>query len=190
MPQRLRKVTGSGGVATASANVMGKNYPKQVDVIMTSWQTGPEVLISTKRMDSSFRKNAANRVEASYGDAKKLALRHPLSALGFVYPLRSTAYTQERRQCDWLVDLLIELGRGEDAYDACALIVPAWGSASPSDDDGDEDEAATIDPDDVEIEDGDDAEIDGINADLVALPTVTLRHDLLPPEISPARLSR
>ncbi|HOW92858.1 MAG TPA: hypothetical protein PLF91_00005, partial [Mycolicibacterium fallax] len=82
---RLRD--GSGGVGTASASIAGKNYLKQVDVIVSSWQTGPELLISTKRMDSSFGKNAANRVEESYGDAKNLALRHPLAALGFVYAL-------------------------------------------------------------------------------------------------------
>src|ERR1700722_7433779 len=104
--KRLKKGSGTGGVATASANIAGKNYLKQVDVIMSSWQTGPELLISTKRMDSSFGKNAANRVEESYGDAKNLALRHPLAALGFVYSLRSTAYTTERRQFDWIVDLL------------------------------------------------------------------------------------
>jgi hypothetical protein len=44
----------SGGTASASANLLGKNYVKQVDVVMSSWQTGPELLISTKRMDSSF----------------------------------------------------------------------------------------------------------------------------------------
>ena len=37
---------------------------------MSSWATGPELMVSTKRMDSSFGKNAANRVEESYGDAK------------------------------------------------------------------------------------------------------------------------
>lgn len=186
---RLRKGTGAGGVATASANIMGKNYLKQVDVIMTSWQTGPELLISTKRMDSSFGKNAANRVEESYGDAKNLALRHPLSALGFMYALRSTAYTEERKQFDWLVDLLIKLGREEDAYDACALIVPEWDGAGPSDDpdEAEEDEAAPIDPEDVEIEDAEAVVVEDLDADLASLPTVTLRHDLVPPELNPAR---
>lgn len=113
---RLRKGGGTGGVGTASANIAGKNYFKQVDVIMSSWQTGPELLISTKRMDSSFGKNAANRVEESYGDAKNLALRHPLAARGFAYSLRSTAYTEERRQFDWIVDLLIKLGREDGRY--------------------------------------------------------------------------
>ncbi|MBM9606818.1 hypothetical protein JWG88_21500, partial [Desulfopila inferna] len=81
--QRLRR--SMKGVSGSSASVLGKHYMKQVDVVMSDWDTGPELLISTKRMDSSFGKNAANRVEESYGDAKNLRLRHPLAALGFVY---------------------------------------------------------------------------------------------------------
>lgn len=182
---RLRKGAGTGGVAAASANILGKNYLKQVDVIMTSWQSGPEVLISTKRMDSSFGKNAANRVEESYGDAKNLALRHPLAALGFVYSLRSTAYMQERKQFDWIVDLLAKLGREEDAYDACALIVPEWDGTGPTGDD--EETPAVIEPDDVERDDADAEPSDDIAGQLAALPSVDLRHDLVPEELSPSR---
>ena len=47
------------------------------------------MLVSTKRMDPSYGKNAPNRIEESYGDAKNLRLRHPLAALGFVFGLRS-----------------------------------------------------------------------------------------------------
>ena len=188
LTRRLGRGTGTGGVATASANIMGKNYLKQVDVIMTSWQTGPELLISTKRMDSSFGKNAANRVEESYGDAKNLALRHPLAALGFVYSLRSTAHTEERKHFDWLVDLLTKLGREEDAYDACALIVPEWEGAAPADD-GDDDEAV-IEPDDVELEDAEEEVLDNLDERLAALPQVRLRHDLVPNELDPARFFR
>lgn len=184
---RLQKGGGTGGVGTASANIAGKNYFKQVDVIMSSWQTGPELLISTKRMDSSFGKNAANRVEESYGDAKNLALRHPLAALGFAYSLRSTAYTEERRQFDWIVDLLIKLGREDDAYDACALIVPEWeGDAPPDSAQGAED--VVIEPDDVDVEDVDEESTANLASEVASLPTVTLRHDLVPEELSPARL--
>lgn len=78
----LRERIAKGGRrngGAASGNILGKNYLKQVDVILSHWSTGPEVLISTKRMDSSFGNNAANRVEESYGDAKNLRLRHPQS---------------------------------------------------------------------------------------------------------------
>ena len=185
----LLKGSGPGRVARASANILGKNYLKQVDVIVSGWQTGPELLVSTKRMDSSFGKNAANRVEESYGDAKNLALRHPLSALGFLYSLRSTAYEEERRQFNWLVDLLIKLGREEDAYDACCLIVPEWSGSGPSDGgDDDEDNAAPIDPDDTEVEDVDqEVPVEDVESVMSALPKVILRHDLVPEDLSPER---
>jgi hypothetical protein len=102
---------------------MGKNYLKQVDVIMTDWATGPELLISTKRMDSSYGKNAANRVEESYGDAKNLRLRHPLAALGFVFGLRSDILEKEPDTAEWLIDLLGKLGREDDAYHATCLVM-------------------------------------------------------------------
>jgi hypothetical protein len=184
---RLRRGSSTGGVATASANIAGKNYLKQVDVIMSSWQTGPELLISTKRMDSSFGKNAANRVEESYGDAKNLALRHPLAALGFLYCLRSTAYTAERRQFDWILDLLIKLGREDEAYDACALVVPEWEGAAPAGDDDNADDVIIEPGDQVEVEDTDDEAVNNTSAQLASLPTVILRHDLVPEELSPAR---
>lgn len=185
--ERLRTGASTGGVGSASANIAGKNYFKQVDVIMSSWQTGPELLISTKRMDSSFGKNAANRVEESYGDAKNLALRHPLAALGFMYSLRSTAYTEERRQFDWIVDLLIKLGREDDAYDACALVVPEWEGDAPPDPVQEPDDAI-LELFDVDIEDVSDAPAPtDIRPQLAALPEVTLRTDLVPDELSPAR---
>lgn len=73
---------------------------------MSAWATGPELMVSTKRMDSSFGKNAANRVEESYGDAKNLRLRHPQAALGFVYALSAVALEREPDIAAWLIDLL------------------------------------------------------------------------------------
>ena len=113
---------GVGGMGTA--NLLGKNYVKQVDVVMSGWATGPELMVSTKRMDSSFGKNAANRVEESYGDAKNLRLRHPQAALGFFYSLSAIALETDKETAAWLVDLLIKLGREDDAYDAVALVLP------------------------------------------------------------------
>ena len=121
--KRLRASPPPAGVAASSANILGKNYLKQVDVVMANWAAGPELLISTKRMDSSFGKNAANRVEESYGDAKNLRLRHPLAALGFVYGLRSTIFDESPDKAEWLIDLLQKLGREDDAYHAVSLIV-------------------------------------------------------------------
>ncbi len=189
--ERLRRGQ-SGGTASSSANLLGKNYVKQVDVVMSTWQTGPELMISTKRMDSSFGKNAANRVEESYGDAKNLSLRHPQAALGFLYGLRSTAFDEEPDVAIWLVDLLTKLGRKEDAYGAVGLIVPEWGGDIPAGDDaGAADDAAplTIEPA-VAVGDETGAEppvtVDRWNQPGL-LPVVNLRHDLVPAPLSPAR---
>lgn len=142
--KRLRSKTPPTGVAASNAVILGKNYLKQVDVGMSGWATGPELLISTKRMDSSFGKNAANRVEESYGDAKNLRLRHPLAALGFVYGLRSTIFGESPDTAEWLIDLLQKLGREDDAYHAVALIVIDYDDAvavdSGPDDPGDDDD--------------------------------------------------
>jgi hypothetical protein len=129
-----------GGETGASANILGKNYVKQVDVVMSTWNTGPEIMISTKRMDSSFGKNAANRVEESYGDAKNLRSRHPQAALGFFFSLRSTVLTPQFEDVAvWIIDLLGKLGREDDAYDAVCLVIPDWSDdvAAPSGDDDD-----------------------------------------------------
>lgn len=126
---RLSRSAAIAGVTSSSASILGKNYLKQVDVIMTDWMTGPELLISTKRMDSSYGKNAANRVEESYGDAKNLRLRHPMAALGFVFGLRSDILWKEPDTAEWLIDLLGKLGREDDAYHATCLIMIEYDDA-------------------------------------------------------------
>lgn len=176
----------------ASANILGKNYVKQVDVVMSAWRTGPEIMISTKRMDSSFGKNAANRVEESYGDAKNLRSRHPQAALGFVYGLRSTALSpQNLPTAEWIIDLLGKLGREDDAYDAVALIIPELpGDMTPSEDEGDDDEnpliAAGVESDpDGEVVLPIDLPRPELERRLEDLPDITLRHDEVPANLSP-----
>lgn len=192
----LDEMLGSGktfdGETGASANLLGKNYVKQVDVVMSAWHTGPEIMISTKRMDSSFGKNAANRVEESYGDAKNLRSRHPQAALGFVYGLRSTALTEAPRTTDWIVDLLGKLGREDDAYDAVALLVPDWPNTEdiPSDDVNADDEnplvAAGVEPDPSAEDDQLPADLPASELDrqLDAIPAVSLRTDVVPANLS------
>lgn len=174
-----------GGTLGASANLLGKNYLKQVDVIMSHWSTGPEIMISTKRMDSSFGKNAANRVEESYGDAKNLRLRHPQAACGFVYGLRSTCWDETPDKATWLVDLLTKLGREDDAYHAVALIVPEYGGKVTGEH---VDEEAPVGEDAVAEADPElEPDLDVIQQQLASLPPVTLNHEVVPNEISPAR---
>ncbi|RMI13557.1 hypothetical protein EBM89_03870 [Cellulomonas triticagri] len=189
---RLTKTGNVKNVTHSSASILGKNYLKQVDVILTDWHTGPEVLISTKRMDSSYGKNAPNRVEESYGDAKNLRLRHPMAALGFVFGLRNDVFDKEPATADWLLDLLAKLGREDDAYHAtCVVLVEYGDEVLPPGDNGADDEdravSAGLEPDD-EDEDEPLVVADAlIENDLKWLPKVRIDHARTPANLSPAR---
>lgn len=188
---RLTRNAAVAGVTSASASILGKNYLKQVDVIMTDWATGPELLISTKRMDSSYGKNAANRVEESYGDAKNLRLRHPLAALGFVFGLRSDILQKEPDTAEWLIDLLGKLGREDDAYHStCLVMIEYADTVTPPADSGEDAEnpliAAGLAPDedaDVEISYVPQSDVERA---LANLPPVSIRHDTVPAHLSPS----
>ncbi|MDN6425281.1 MAG: hypothetical protein L0J71_05730, partial [Bifidobacterium crudilactis] len=116
-------VSKTSGASFSEARVLGKNYAKQVDVVMSDWSSGPELLISTKRMDSSFGKNAANRIEEAYGDARNLRARHPMAALGFLFGLRSTVLDEAPDTAEQLIDLIGKLGREDDAYHATCIVM-------------------------------------------------------------------
>lgn len=190
--QRLTHKTAIPGVTSSSASILGKNYLKQVDVIMTDWATGPEILISTKRMDSSYGKNAANRIEESYGDAKNLRLRHPMAATGFLIALRSDIWAKERPIFDWLTDLVGKLGQEDDAYHATSLLLMEYdGDFVPVEEN---DIEKTVDPlaevgadfDSEEDEDLKEVPPDEIETALSALPRVVIREDLVEPHLRTA----
>lgn len=187
-------IKGVRGVSGTDARVLGKNYIKQVDVVIAQWQRGPELLVSTKRMDSSFGKNALNRVEESYGDAKNLRGRHPLAALGFLFALRSTAWGREPLAADRIVDLLIKLGREDDAYDTTAMVVleyddpPGQGADADIPPDPTTGDGAITPPEAV----SDEAPEPGAGAPdlqqhLDAMPKVTILHDRTPPLLNVGR---
>ena len=120
-----RQLAKNKRVAPSDARILGKAYVKQVDVVVAQWARGPELLVSTKSMVSSFRNNLPNRFEESYGDAKNLRGRYPLAALGFLFVLRSTVI-EERGTLDRTIDMLRKL-RGEvDGYDATGLVLADW----------------------------------------------------------------
>ena len=181
--QRIER--GVGGLS--SANLLGKNYVKQVDVVMSRWATGPELMVSTKRMDSSFGKNAANRVEESYGDAKNLRLRHPQAALGFFYSLSALALETEADTAEWLIDLLIKLGREDDAYDAVALVLPDLTKSQEPADPEPQEEAGPIEAGAqeevalVEVEAGEPT------IDIEDVVPVSLYREAVPDELDPGR---
>jgi len=192
LSHRIATTANIRGVTAASANILGKNYLKQVDVIITDWITGPELLVSTKRMDSSYGKNAPNRVEESYGDAKNLRLRHPLAALGFIFGLRSDILHREPATAEWLFDLLTKLGREDDAYHATGLILMEYadeaalpdGPTEP-DQDGVPEPGVEADEEGVDLP----AQIPGAKvAEIIGhLPTVTILRQRTPEELDPGR---
>jgi hypothetical protein len=191
LEERLTQKGNIKDVTHSSASILGKNYLKQVDVIMTDWATGPELLISTKRMDSSYGKNAPNRIEESYGDAKNLRLRHPLAALGFMFGLRTDIFKREPETADWLFDLLAKLGREEDAYHAtCVVLIEYGDELAVPDGEGPDDEdrsvAAGLEP----ASDGDEKPVElplpEIERQLAQLPPVRISHDRTPENLSPA----
>jgi hypothetical protein len=149
--QRFPKMTKS---LPADANVLGAVYSKQADVLVASWSAGIELMISTKTMLSSFKKNLRNRFEEAYGDARNLRTRHPLAALGFLYLLSSKASASDR---EFAEDMLRKL-RQPDAYDAVTLIVMDTAADLEDEEDEREDlppdeEAPSLAVDGVEVED-------------------------------------
>lgn len=189
---RIAKKSSIPGVSSSSAAILGKNYLKQVDVIITDWATGPELLISTKRMDSSYGKNAPNRVEESYGDAKNLRLRHPLAALGFVFGLRSDILQKEPKTADWLVDLLAKLGQEDDAYHATSLILMEYSDdAAIPDADLEPPPEGILEPgperEDEEEEVPSPLPDEAVSKVIDRLPKVTILRDKTPVELSPGR---
>lgn len=179
------------GVTGSSARILGKNYLKQVDVIITDWATGPELLISTKRMDSSYGKNAPNRIEESYGDAKNLRLRNPLAALGFAFGLRSDILQKEPATAEWLFDLLGKLGQEDDAYHATCLILMQYEDELVSPDAGETVHDEGIPEPGLDIQDQEDIITSTFQIDtdhiITQLPAVKILIDKTPDELNPGR---
>ena len=107
---------------TADANVQGAVYEKQIDVGMSSWLTGPEILISTKTMTREYGKNLKNRFEEAYGDAVNLRQRYPLASIGFFFMLNVDVLGNPA-EFSKAVTMLSKLQGDEGVYDASALML-------------------------------------------------------------------
>lgn len=122
------RILGNKRIAPSDARILGRAYVKQVDVLIAQWSRGPELLVSTKSMVSSFRNNLPNRFEESYGDAKNLRGRHPLASMGFLFFLRSTV-ANEPGTLDRVVDMLRKLSQEVDVYDSTCLVLGEWSNS-------------------------------------------------------------
>ncbi len=109
----------------ADANVLGRFYVKQVDVLVSAWQRGPDVLVSTKTMLSSYLKNKNNRYEEAVGEATNLRDRYPMASMGYAYLVRSSVY-KEGGAYAFIRDLLVRLRKPDGLFDATMLLVAEW----------------------------------------------------------------
>lgn len=112
-------------VAPSDARILGRAYVKQVDVVIAQWSRGPELIVSTKSMLSSFRNNLPNRFEESYGDAKNLRGRYPLVSMGYLFVVRSTAL-DEPGTFERAIDMLRKLRDEPGVYDATCVLLTEW----------------------------------------------------------------
>ena len=109
----------------ADARILGSFYVKQVDVAVSTWQRGPDILVSGKTQLSSYGKNTNNRYEEAVGDGKNLRDRYPLAAMGFAHVVRSTILDEEDA-FTLLRDRLIKLRQPHGFFDATMLLVLEW----------------------------------------------------------------
>jgi hypothetical protein len=110
---------------THEAYILGDFYAKQIDVGMSSWQRGPDLLISTKTMFSAYRKNLKNRHEEAVGEVSSLRRRHPMAAMGYAYLVRRNVFEEEGAYAI-LYDILSRLRRPSETFDATMLLVADW----------------------------------------------------------------
>ena len=113
------------------AYILGDFYAKQVDVVISSWRRGPELLVSTKTMFSSYRNNFKNRHEEAVGEVDTLRRRHPMAAMGFAFLVRSNIYDGEGDYA-LLQNILTRLRRPGETFDATMLLVGEWEDSDPA----------------------------------------------------------
>lgn len=119
----------SGMPNVNATNVLGRFYVKQVDVVVSAWDRGPDVLISGKSMFSSFAKNTKNRYEETLGEASNLRDRYPLAAMGYAF-LVSDEILAEAGAYARLQDLLLRTRKPHGPYDATMLLIASWDSTT------------------------------------------------------------
>ena len=114
--------------AAHEAYILGDFYAKQIDVGLSSWRRGPELLISTKTMFSGYRKNLKNRHEEAVGEVSSLRRRHPMAAMGYAYLVRKNIFDEDGAYAI-LIDILTRLRRPGEAFDATVLLIADWDDA-------------------------------------------------------------
>ncbi len=109
----------------ANADILGRFYAKQVDVVVSSWQHGPDVLVSSKTQFSSYLNNKNNRYEEAVGEATNLRDRHPMAAMGFAFFVRTNIFEEEGAFV-YLRNQLARLRKPDGPFDATMLLAGDW----------------------------------------------------------------
>ncbi len=109
---------------SSDSNILGRFYVKEVDVVVSDWRRGPDVLISTKTQFSSYLNNKNNRYEEAIGEATNLRDRYPMAAMGYVFLVRDNII--EERAFELLRDLLVRLRKPDGPFDATMMLVATW----------------------------------------------------------------
>jgi len=110
---------------SANADILGRFYAKQVDVVVSSWQHGPDVLVSSKTQFSSYLNNKTNRYEEAVGEAANLRDRHPMAAMGFAFLVRTNIFEEEGAFV-YLRNQLSRLRKPHGHFDATMLLAADW----------------------------------------------------------------
>jgi hypothetical protein len=99
-PSLRRAIRGVDGKLPGAkeAYILGDFYSKQVDVAVSSWRRGPDVIISTKTMFSPYRKNLKSRHEEAVGEVSSLRSRHPMATMGYAYHHLAVFPTRPRKR--------------------------------------------------------------------------------------------
>jgi hypothetical protein len=108
----------------SDASILGRFYAKQVDVVVSDWRRGPDVLVSGKSQFSSYLNNKNNRYEEAIGEATNLRDRYPLAAMGYAYIVRDNVF--DGGAFELLRDLLVRLRKPDGPFDATVLLVADW----------------------------------------------------------------
>jgi len=125
----IANIMGKALPGTSASNILGRFYVKQVDVVVSTWQRGPDVLVSSKTAFSSYLNNKNNRYEEAVGEGTNLRDRHPRAAMGFAFLVRSNIF-DETGAHEYLRDLLVRLRKPDGDFDATMLLAGEWDDAT------------------------------------------------------------
>ena len=109
----------------ANAYILGRFYAKQVDVVVSNWSAGPNVLVSTKSQFSSYNNNRNNRYEETIGEITNLKDRHPLAGTGYAFLVRGNIFGSTGAFAA-LRDLLVRLREPHGPYCATMMLQADW----------------------------------------------------------------